>query len=165
MGCKSSNSVVENENRKSKLLQIKKLVEDKNWKTIYDNAKPLDNQTINKNTTRLNGGLRNQIPINGNEFINVTKDSIEVSLSYFGTFTIGATYSPSASKQFQFKRKIDAYNVALEKNSKHVSLQLVVLDNKEKITISFKFYSNNKVNATIDSNHRTSILYTGTLKK
>lgn len=80
MGCKSSNSVVEYENRKSKLLQIKKIVEDKNWKTIYDTAKPLDNQTINRNTNRLNGGLRNQIPINGNEFINVTKDKICVRL-------------------------------------------------------------------------------------
>ncbi|GGG98462.1 hypothetical protein GCM10011416_15770 [Polaribacter pacificus] len=160
-GCASNQSKLGNQAQQESL---KTWLDQKNIKVVATAARPTSNLNINSSLLR-NSSSGSHINLTDNpNHIKIKGDSIFVQLPYFGTITGTGSYGSDNSIAYEGPLLKYARKFNTKKKAEIIDFQFITKKN-ELYSAQLTLYSNLTTHLSLSSTNRSTITYTGLVKK
>lgn len=163
VGCASKSKVLEDARIQRLAKEIQEKIDKKEFAVFVTAASPLANQDIARIGLLPPGSSANRIMLNGNEYIKLLGDKVDVALPFYGTQQLPSGYLRGMSG-FNFTEPYENYKYSYNEKKKMHTIKFKVKNHKELISVFIKIYKNGLTDVYLNSSHRTAINYDGKLK-
>lgn len=165
IGCKSTQTDLENAKNEDAFNALKTLVDSKQIVFEAQVAYPFQtNEVIEVSNVlmRQTENANGRFSLSANkDYLEIKIDSVKGQLSFFGELRT-AGYSDSRDTQIEFDNLVRDYKVKVNKK-KSILLSFKVKNETEQFNIKLLLFSNQKGNLTVYGSNRTTIRYDGVL--
>lgn len=169
LSCGSSSTTPQNSTRKFETLQ--KLLTERKFKVVFDQASPQTsnalNQVANKLNLSANGSNASFIDITGNSnYFKVKGDTVSAFLPFYGERHSGN--SLDANNGIEFNGIPKDYKLTENKDKKRFRLDFSIRDKdhpSEHYKISAQFFENGKTTLQVSSSQRSAMGYNGEVER
>ncbi len=163
-GCVSNKTIIETPEEIQKAKKIQDQIDLKQVSVYVNAANPLANQDMARLGLLPAGSSANRILLDGDDFIKIEDNVLNVSLPYYGTQQLPSGYAGTEMSGFRFLNTYDSYIYDYNQKNKVHTLKFRVKNQVEYLTIVLKIYRNGRSNIYINSSHRTAINYDSFVK-
>ncbi len=163
-GCNTNKSLIETNSQKKIRLRIDEKVKNNDFDIVFNSASPQANSDLQSIDRLLPAGsTSNRILLNSDYYLKLNKTNLSVDLPYYGTQQLPTDYTNGLSG-YKFDSELQTNTYKYNKKKKVHTYKFILKNKRESITMYLKIYSTGKANLFVNSSHRTSINYDGSLK-